>query len=666
MLRRITGMSYKRFINNLKFFKNKILRKIFVFIAAFTLCFSNSVMVFAEPDANNDFIKDKGDFQSFMDTTFQRKMKEQHVPGAVITVVKDGQVVFSKGYGYSDLEKKIPMTADKTLVRTASVSKLFTYTAMMQLYEQGKVDLKADVNQYLKGYILKNEYSTPVTVEQLLTHTSGIDDNRIADLSKDKKDLVPMNDFLKQHLPKVVRDPGSVINYSSYDTALAGGIIEQVSGKPLNKYIKDNIFKPLEMNNSILDRDMNPKGLAPGYEYKEGKLVKAEPLEGYFNNYAIGGIISTSDDMAKFMIAHLNNGVYKDKRILEETTAVNMHKQHATFDSRLPGMAYGFNEKFIKGYRAIQHLGYSPDNIYSNMTLFPDENLGVFICINQGMNNVPDEIVSEMVDKYLPKKAEIKNKEAIAESKTNLKDFVGTYRFSETPSSTFHKGDAFPEGEDLNISLKDGKTLTLTGRDVFVGNRYTTTLTEVEPFVFKRSDNGEYVIFKKNKTGQIYYLAQQQDSWHGTYEKLKWYELSSVQVSTAAFCLIVFLAAVIFSIGRMIYIIIKRKGSELNHLKKSLLGLSFGISFLNIFFITAALFVLGEPTRYGINMQAKLLLCVPILSLLLNLLFLVYAVLNWMKKNGNLFSRIYYSIIAFTGILYLLFLNYWNFLGFKY
>ncbi|MBO0545200.1 hypothetical protein EXQ32_12055 [Clostridium botulinum] len=128
------------------------------------------------------------------------------------------------------------------------------------------------------------------------------------------------------------------------------------------------------------------------------------------------------------------------------------------------------------------------------------------------------------------------------------------------------------------------KNLAMTGRDIFTGSKYTTTITEIEPLVFKRSDNGEYVIFKKNKTGEIYYLAQQEDSWHGTYEKLKWYESPSVQISVGGFCLIVFLAAVIFSIARMIYIIIKRKGNELNHLKKSLLGLSFGISFLNIFF----------------------------------------------------------------------------------
>ncbi len=659
-------MWYKRSKENINFLKNKLVKQVFAFISIVILCFGNSITVFAESNSSDDLLSNKDDLKVFMDTTFQKKMEKQHIPGAVITVVKDGQVIFSQGYGYADLENKAPVTADKTLIRIASVSKLFTYTAMMQLYEQGKVDLKADVNKYLKGYSLKNQYSNPVTVEQLLTHTSGIDDNRIADLSKDKKNLMSMNEFLKKHMPKVVRKPGTIINYSSYDTALAGGIVEQVSGKALNNIIEDNIFKPLEMNNSTLNRDMNPKGLECGYNYENGKIVKAKAVEGYFNNYAIGGIISTSENMAKFMIAQLNNGAYEDKRILKESTAINMHSQHAAFDKRLPGMAYGFNEKVINGYRAIEHLGYSPDNIYSDMTLFPDENLGVFISVNQGNNNVPDEIVAEMVKKYFPKKEEIKINNISYTSKSNLKDFVGTYRFSENPKSTFHKGDAFPEGEDLTISLKDKNTLTLKGKDVFVGNEYSTTITEVEPLVFKRADTGEYVIFKKNEGGKIYYVAQQQDSWHGTYEKLKCYELPAVQISITAFCSIVFLISIIFSIGRVFYIIIKKKGKELDDFKKSLLGMSFGISFLDIFFFIAALFVLGEPTRYGISMEAKLMLCVPILSLFLNLLFLVYTVLNWMKKNGNLFSRIYYFIIAFTGILYIWFLNYWNLFGFKY
>lgn len=658
-------MKYKKSKGSINFLKN-IMKQIVVFITTLALCLSNISMVFAESNSSDNLFGNKDNMKVFMDNTFQKKMKEEHVPGAVITVVKDGKIIFSNGYGYADLENKVPVTPDKTLVRIGSVSKLFTYTAVMQLSEQGKVDLKADVNKYLKGYTLKNKYSNPVTVEELLTHTSGIDDNTTADLSKNKKDLVPINDFLKKHLPRVVREPGTVINYSSYDAALAGGIVEQVSGEPLNKFISKNIFEPLEMNNSLLDRDMNPKGLEYGYNYENGKISKAKPLEGYFNNYAVGGIISTSDDMAKFMIAQLNNGAYKGNSILKENTSINMHSQHATFNKRLPGMAYGFYEKYIKSYRTIQHSGYSPDNINSEMTLFPDENLGVFISVNQGNNNVPDEIIEEMVKKYFPKKEEAKDNKFYYTSKSNLNDFVGTYRFSENPKSTFYKAKAFPEGEDITVSLKNGKDLTLTGKDVFVGNKYSTTLKEIEPLVFKRDDTGEYVVFKKDKNGQIYYLAQQQDSWHGTYEKLKWYELSSVQISIFAFCSIVFLASIIFSIVRAAYIVIKRKGNKLNKLEKSIFGMSFTVSFLNVFFFVTALFVLGEPTRYGMSIEGKLLLGVPILSLILNLLFLVYVVIYWIKKNSKLFFRIYYLILVFAGMLYIWFLNYWNFLGFKY
>lgn len=658
-------MKYKKSKGSINFLKN-IMKQIVVFITTLALCLSNISMVFAESNSSDNLFGNKDNMTVFMDNTFQKKMKEEHVPGAVITVVKDGKIIFSNGYGYADLENKVPVTPDKTLVRIGSVSKLFTYTAVMQLSEQGKVDLKADVNKYLKGYTLKNKYSNPVTVEELLTHTSGIDDNTTADLSKNKKDLVPINDFLKKHLPRVVREPGTVINYSSYDAALAGGIVEQVSGKPLNKFISKNIFEPLGMNNSLLDRDMNPKGLECGYNYENGKISKAKPLEGYFNNYAVGGIIATSDDMAKFMIAQLNNGAYKGNRILKENTSINMHSQHATFNKRLPGMAYGFYEKYIKSYRIIQHSGYSPDNINSEMTLFPDENLGVFISVNQGNNNFPDEIIEEMVKKYFPKKEEAKDNKYSYMSKSNLKDVVGTYRFSENAKSTFYKAKAFPEGEDITVSLKNGKDLTLTGKDVFVGNKYSTTLKEIEPLVFKRDDTGEYVVFKKDKNGQIYYLAQQQDSWHGTYEKLKWYELSSVQISIFAFCSIVFLASIIFSIVRAAYIVIKRKGNKLNKLEKSIFGMSFTVSFLNVFFFVTALFVLGEPTRYGMSIEGKLLLGVPILSLILNLLFLVYVVIYWVKKNSKLFFRIYYLILVFAGMLYIWFLNYWNFLGFKY
>lgn len=646
-------------------FKKK--RKQFiVLLMSFLLIFLNISTVFAVEKPKDKF--NKNELQGFMDNSIPKKMEEMHIPGVVITVVKDNDIVFSKGYGYSNLETKEPMTADKTLLKIASVTKVFTYTALMQVNEQGKVDLNEDVNKYLKGYTVRNKYSKPVTVEQLLTHTSGIDDHRAGELTKDKKDLLPINDYLKSHLPAVVREPGTVINYCSYDTALAGGIVEQVSGTPLNKFIVDNIFKPLEMKNSTLDRDLNPKGVVQGYKYEDGKIVKSPNYEGYFNNYPVGGIISTADDMSNFMIAHLNNGLYKNNRILKEDTAINMHKQHTTFDVRLPGIAYGFYEEFIKGYRTVGHAGYSPDNIYSKMSLFPEEHLGIFVSVNQGNNNFPDDIISMIVEKYLPKKDinESKNTKTSSNSKVNYKEFVGTYRFSEAPRSTFQKAGSFPMGPDISVNLKGEKNLFITGMNEFTGEKFSANLVEIEPLVFKREDNGEYFIFKKNTEGRICYFAQEENSWHGTYEKLKWYESASIQIGVALFCVIVFLVTIVSSIIRFLYNIFKRKNNKLNHLQKSISGFSFIVSVLNISFFISAFYLLGEPVRYGVNMEAKLLMCIPILSLFLSLFFLVAVIIDWKNKNSKLFFRIWHSIIVAAAISYMWFLNYWNLLGFKF
>jgi len=115
------------------------------------------------------------ELEAFLDDFFAKEMTKEHVPGAAVALVKDGKIFFSKGYGYADLEKKIPVVPDKTLFRVGSISKLFTTTAVLQLVEQGKLKLDDDVNKYLKRFQVKNTYPKPVTVANLLTHTDGFD-----------------------------------------------------------------------------------------------------------------------------------------------------------------------------------------------------------------------------------------------------------------------------------------------------------------------------------------------------------------------------------------------------------------------------------------------------------------------------------------------------------
>ncbi|HEY9672570.1 MAG TPA: serine hydrolase domain-containing protein, partial [Waterburya sp.] len=158
---------------------------------------------------------DAQELEAFLDDFFAKEMVKEHVPGAAVALVKDGKIFFSKGYGYADLEKKIPVVPDKTLFRVGSISKLFTTTAVLQLVEQGKLKLDDDVNKYLKRFQVKNTYPKPVTIANLLTHTDGFDSGwGMGAFARRASEMTPLGDFLAKRLPPRILPPGEVFLYS--------------------------------------------------------------------------------------------------------------------------------------------------------------------------------------------------------------------------------------------------------------------------------------------------------------------------------------------------------------------------------------------------------------------------------------------------------------------
>ncbi|MDR2932928.1 MAG: beta-lactamase family protein, partial [Oscillospiraceae bacterium] len=158
------------------------------------------------------------DFEAVTDQYMEKVLSEYHVAGAAVSVVKDGEVLFQKGYGYADLEDNVPVNGETTAFQIASVTKLFTATAVMQMVEQGALDLDTDVNQYLTTFQIENEFDTPVTLRHLLTHTAGLDDRMplyiqsAGDILFD--DLEPLEAVVRQSLPPVVREPGAYCQYN--------------------------------------------------------------------------------------------------------------------------------------------------------------------------------------------------------------------------------------------------------------------------------------------------------------------------------------------------------------------------------------------------------------------------------------------------------------------
>ncbi|MBA2736263.1 MAG: serine hydrolase, partial [Pyrinomonadaceae bacterium] len=191
------------------------------------------------------------DLETLLDPIFAERMEKLHIPGAAISVVKDGKIIFTKGYGVADVEKKTPVVPDKTLFRIGSITKVFTATAVMQLADNGKINLSDDVNKYLKGVTVPNTFAQPITFANLLTHTSGLDEISPGRRTSNEAEIVPLGAFLKTRIVRQFQ-PGEIISYSTYNPALAAHAIEQITQTPFKVYLQKNVFEPLAMNHTSI------------------------------------------------------------------------------------------------------------------------------------------------------------------------------------------------------------------------------------------------------------------------------------------------------------------------------------------------------------------------------------------------------------------------------
>jgi CubicO group peptidase (beta-lactamase class C family) len=278
------------------------------------------------------------EMEAFLDAFFEAKMAELHIPGAAIVVVQDGKVFLAKGYGLADLAHQTPVDPTKTAFRAGSVSKLFTWTAVMQVAERGLLDLDTDVNRYLTDFRVPDTYPQPVTLAHLLTHTAGFEDRWIGSATRGPEELEPLSQVLANAMPQRVEAPGVVHSYSNYGTGLAGHLVEQVSGRPFDQYVEEHILRPLGMDGTTF-RQPIPEALAAnmatGYTYADGTL-EAAPLI-YQKIGPEGAMTLTPIDMAAFMIAHLHEGEYGNIRILEPTTAQDDLWVQGTYHQRTAG-----------------------------------------------------------------------------------------------------------------------------------------------------------------------------------------------------------------------------------------------------------------------------------------------------------------------------------------
>jgi CubicO group peptidase (beta-lactamase class C family) len=343
------------------------------------------------------------DVNDWLDGYLPYALHTGDIAGAVVAVVKDGQILTERGFGYSDVATRAPVDPKLTLFRPGSVSKLLTWTAVMQQVELGKIDLDADVNQYLDFKIPPRD-GKPVTMRNLMQHVAGFEEQAKGIMSSDPK-APQFEPLLKQWVPERVFAPGSTPAYSNYGASLAGYIVQRVSGETFDDYIDKHIFAPLDMKHSTfrqpLPADLEPL-MSKGYPQAS---LPPKPFE-IVGPAPAGSLSSPGEDMAHFMIAHLQNGEYHGNRILKAETAEMMHNSPLTVLPPLNRMELGFFETNINGREVIAHLG-DTGNFHTSLHLFLKEGVGFYVSFNSlgkegAAGGLRGALFDDFADRYFP------------------------------------------------------------------------------------------------------------------------------------------------------------------------------------------------------------------------------------------------------------------------
>src|SRR6478736_1359745 len=369
---------------------------------------------------------DSLDVLYFMDGVVETHLRDKHIVGATVCVVKDGRIILAKGYGFSDIKKQTPVLANETLFRIGSISKLFPWTSVMQLVQQGKLDLNADINTYLKDFQIPATYKEPITLKHLMTHSPGFEDLVIGLFAKDSTKIKRLGEILSKEIPGRVRPPGEIASYSNHGTGMAAYIVEQVSGMNWLDYVEKNILTPLAMTSTSFRQPLPARlkqSLSKGYSFVNSEFVE-KPFE-YVPLAPVGAAATTATDMANFMRAHLQSGFFEGVTILDSATSKLMQSPALQHAPHVNPMRHGFMDMTQNGEEVIGHGG-DTFWFHSIMALLPAQKVGLFISFNTDKGGgTYNEVLEAFMDRYYPERS---LKPVIVIPEKELGKFAGEYR----------------------------------------------------------------------------------------------------------------------------------------------------------------------------------------------------------------------------------------------
>lgn len=440
----------------------------------------------------------KADVDAWLDGFVPQALAQNDIAGGVVVVVKDGQVLSERGFGYADIAARRRVDPATTLFRPGSISKTFTWTAVMQLVQAGKIDLDADVNRYI-DFKIPPKFGKPITMRNLMTHTSGFEEAAKYLIEANFANKPTIGEYLKRWTPERIYAPGSLPAYSNWGATLAGYVVERVSGQTFDDYVDAHIFNPLGMAHSTFRQPL-PSALAPliatGYPQAS---QPGRPFEIVVPAPA-GALSATGDDMAKFMIAHLSNGGV----LLSPATARQMYLAANTPIPGMPPMALGFYHEDQGGLNIIGHAG-DTNFQHADMHLLLDKGVGVFMAFNSAgkdgsVHMVRTRLFDGFLARYFPPTGTVQP--AVATAHAHGAAMAGTYVSSRGSETNFLRMFNMIGGAKVVLNADDTITVSALLDPAGVPKRWR----EIGPWVW-REVGGTDLMGAKVSNGRILYFA---------------------------------------------------------------------------------------------------------------------------------------------------------------
>ncbi len=603
-------------------------------------------------------------FELISDSIFEEGIRSGLCPGAALSWTDKDSILFTKAYGYGNLEIEIAADARRTRFQVGSIGKILTALAVLQLVDQGSIDLDENINTYLAGFEVRSPSGQPITTRHLLNHNAGFNDRVIRYACRDSNEIEPLATHLKRRMPSTYIDPGVEISYSNYGYGLAGYIVECVSGMEFSQYVRTYILDPLDMSHSGYSIQPSSRYYARGYRMGPEGFKSVPPM--YRHLLPAGSLITTAEDMSHLLQMFLNGGRWKDRSIVSDSLIEQMFQASFRNHPTLPGYTLGFEEQNFNGIRALAKGGQIP-GYNAAIVLFPQNGKAVFTAVNASDDQLLQDYFDLLKVKWKPNTQEEKKP---FEGQLDLDRFTGDYRSNRYNRNTierlfalFHSSKVIWKSSDSTLgTYHDGKYQKYQPVD-------STVFVNV-------SEPGRYMVFESDDHGRIRtvhhntYISGIQIPQ--TFEKLAWYENNDFLNEQFPVIPLILLTYLLFPVYLLIRFVLsraipKRFSMGIIHWMAHLSGSLFALLVLiYILFYFIELLRLGIQLIYGIPSHLQMFHWIPYLMIAC-LPFMVISILKlWRKQGPSLFFRCYYSLYTLAALIWIWVLQYWNFLGFHY